>query len=420
MRFELSNSPPPHLNRRLQLRMLGFVGLIGLVMFSMALFRPKQENKLPGDPNAAVQPDESIFQVKEGKSELKEGEFVSEPWQEPPPAGTGSAESLEQEVQRLETHLDKSILRRVKDNELGIRRDEADAYYRVLEHARRMPTRDLERSGATDVLYINLMTQPDRFRGDPITIQGDLWRLYEFEAGPNPYGFKTLYEAWIFTGDSSNHPYRVVFSRLPRDLEPGENLRKPVRVTGYFFKREGYASNGGLHVAPTLLAQRVISYRPPEMAPSTDAIVPYMVGLVSAVGLAFLVTLVSFAISDRRAARAALARELNAPRPSFEGLQVPPVLSVKESLQKLEESEWQAEADATDPEYDEVSAKLHARDRDAASRSDSHASGQPATDTASRIRQLRTGAKAVQEWTNHHSPRSDSGMPPGPPADSSF
>ena len=250
MRFELSNSPPPHLNRRLQLRMLGFVGLIGLVMFSMALFRPKQENKLPGDPNAAVQPDESIFQVKEGKSELKEGEFVSEPWQEPPPAGTGSAESLEQEVQRLETHLDKSILRRVKDNELGIRRDEADAYYRVLEHARRMPTRDLERSGATDVLYINLMTQPDRFRGDPITIQGDLWRLYEFEAGPNPYGFKTLYEAWIFTGDSSNHPYRVVFSRLPRDLEPGENLRKSVRATGYFFKREGYASNTAARIIP--------------------------------------------------------------------------------------------------------------------------------------------------------------------------
>jgi hypothetical protein len=292
----------------------------------------------------------------------------------------------------------------VKDNTLGIRRDEADAYYRLLDHARHMSDSQLDKIGATDVLYINLMTQPERFRGDPVTIHGDLWRLYEIQAGENPFRFKTLYEAWIFTGDSGTHPYRVVFSNLPKELEPGENLRKPVRVTGFFFKREGYASNGGMHVAPTLLAHRVVAFRPPDAAPPTDAILPYMIVLIAAVGLAFLVTLVSFAISDRRAARAAMVRELNGPRPSFEGINAGPILSVQQQLQQIEEREWQGQADATDPEYKEVSNALHARDKVATSLPKPPVLEPDPQQTA---REHRQGVHAIQEWTSRQTDAPD-------------
>jgi hypothetical protein len=149
---------------------------------------------------------------------------------------------------------------------------------------------ELERAGATDVLYINLMTESQRYRGEPVTIHGDLWRLYEFQAGPNDRGFKTLYEAWIFTADSDKHPYRVICTALPRGLHPGDNLRESVRVTAIFFKREGYASNGGMHVAPTLLAHRIMPFQSAHSSPSLQAIVPQLGGLASAVGLAFLVT----------------------------------------------------------------------------------------------------------------------------------
>lgn len=408
MRFELSNSTPPHQNRRLQLRMLGFVAMIGVIMFGMAIFQANQQPKkekaeLPGAP-----PD--LYNVDGNEEQpLKEHEFISRPgeqenWQEPPPlAGNPADMDLEKEVDRLETKFDKAILRRVKDNTLGIRREEAEAYYRLLEHAKQVPSKELDRIGATDVLYINLMTQPDRFRGTPITIHGDLWRLYEFEAGPNRFGFKTLYEAWIFTGDSANHPYRVVFTSLPRELEPGDNLRKPVRATGYFFKREGYASSGGMHVAPTLLAHRVIPFRPPEAAPSTEAIVPYMIGLISAVGLAFLVTLISFAISDRRAAHAALMRELNGPRPSFEGLVVPPVPTVEEQMRQLEAREWQAKADEVDEEYHEVSALLHARDR---AQHHDQPVAVPATEDELADNRL-SSVRAVKSWTSQHGNRND-------------
>jgi hypothetical protein len=401
MRFELSNSTPPHLNRRLQLRMLGFVGLIAVIMVVMnaAQPKPKADKPLPGQPDAAV------YEVNGGRSDpLRDGEFISEKWQEPPPLPENrpdpSDDDLAQEMVRREVRFDKSGLLRVKDNTLGIRREEGDVYFRLLDHARHVPTEALDRAGAKDVLYINLMTQPEKFRGDPITIHGDLWRLYEFQAGPNPYGLKTLYEAWIFTGDSSNHPYRVVFSHLPKELEPGDNLRKPVKATGYFFKREGYASGGGMHVAPTLLAKRVDLYRPPDAAPSTDAIVPYMIGVISAVGLAFLVTLVSFVISDRRAARAALQREMNAPRPSFDGIVAGPFVSVKDSLKQLEEKEWQAEADAVDETYEEASSYLHARDR---ARPEKTEPAEPLKPTSEELAEQRKKAvEAVQSWTSQH------------------
>jgi hypothetical protein len=431
MRFELSNSPPPHQNRRFQLRMLGFVSMIAVIMFFMSTLQPKPEprnakplQELPGSPDAPM------FQVKEDiRPTLKDDEFVSPPplddefvrppplddesWHEPPPLDRkpGVGDPV-RKIARLDTQFDTRILRRVKDNTLGIRHDESDAYYKLLEHTRRVAASDLEQAGATDVLYINLMTQPDRFRGQPVTIHGDLWRLYEFQAGPNPYGFETLYEAWIFTADSGRNPYRVVLTSLPRDLEPGENIRKPVQVTGYFFKREGYASSGGMHVAPTLLAQRVVPFRRTDAAPSTDAIVPYMIGLISAIGLSFLVTLASFAISDRRASKAALLREANAPTPSFDGIVAGPMLTVEESLRRMEAQEWQAEADATDEDYDVVSASLRSRDRTSATGKNQTVSDATEAELAER---RRDAGRAVQAWTAQRAGKSES-PPPRPSA----
>ncbi len=416
MRFETSNTTPPHLNRRLQLRMLGFVGMIGVIMFVMSTFQAGQQNKLTKNQQLPGSPDDPIFQVQDDPDRvLKPDEFLSPPadgesgtdWKEPPPmdqAPVENTDGLDAELARREVQFDKGMLRRIKDNTIGIRHEESDPYFRLLYHASRVPAKELEQAGATDVLYINLMTQPDQFRGEPITIYGDLWRLYEFEAGPNAYGLKHLYEAWIFTADSTNHPYRVVFTHLPRDLEPGENLRKPVRVTGYFFKREGYASTAGMHVAPTLLAQRVVSFRPPNAAPSTDAIVPYMFIVISAVGLAFLVTLVSFAISDRRAAREAKLRDLNAPTPSFAGIDGGSAPSITESLRLLEEQEWQAEADATNESYPVVAAALHARDRIA---SPPRTAPAPVATDDELAERRRLGARAVQAWTNQNATRGD-------------
>ena len=140
--------------------------------------------------------------------------------------------------ERASVEIDKSYLDLVRDNDLGIRKSESKAFYWLLDHARRVSLREFQQAGLKDVQYINLISQPDQFRGEPITIEGDLWKLYEFEAGANDYNVDRLYEAWIFTGDSGHNPYRVVCTSLGKGIEPGEHLRVPVRLTGYFFKRE--------------------------------------------------------------------------------------------------------------------------------------------------------------------------------------
>ena len=276
-------------------------------------------------------------------------------WQSPSQDG----EPLYDEIATV--RIDKRYLDVVKDNTLGILRDESDVFYRLLDHARRVPSATLERAGEREVQYINLMTEPDRFRGEPITIEGDLWRLYEFEAGQNRYGVNRVYEGWVFTGDSSNHPYRIICTSLPKGIEPGENLRKPVRITGYFFKREGYPSQGGVHVAPTLLARRIGINPMPNGIPLTAGIVPYMTGAIMAVGLALLVTIVSFAISDERSTRSGLQRLRRQPQMSFAGLEITPAIPVEESLRQLAERQRElAVSGAYGPLFSRQAAREHA------------------------------------------------------------
>ena len=421
MRFETSQSTPPHLNRRLQLRMLSFVAMFAVVMFLVnTLFTdpPKKQDDSAGrsavprrkidyevrdDEPRSLEHDEIIITppdrfeapIERSREWLDEQAAKGEEWAE-------DAAARDREAARRSTRFDKRTLASVKDNTLGIRRDEAAAYFRLLDHVKHVSPADLERAAVPDVQYINLMTEPDRFRGEPITIQGDLWRLYEFEAGPNDRGLTTLYEAWIFTGDSSNHPYRVVSTSLPHTLTPGENLRKPVRVTGYFFKREGYPSQGGMHVAPTLIAPTLTPYRPANSIPPTDAIVPYMIGVVTAVGLALLVTLLAFTLGERRVKRIARQRKLNEPAPSFAGLDAGPFVTAEEALRQFAEQERQADL------RDEIAASGQTAGKVANTvlyRRDPHAHVPPPvpvvplSDDELHSRQL-SQANVLQDWTS--------------------
>ena len=233
----------------------------------------------------------------------------------------------------------KDFLDVVRDNEVGIRRDEAPVFYWLLDHARRVSSTKLEKAGLREVQYINLMNDPDRFRGEPITIEGDLWRLDEFDAGRNDYGVSRMYQGWVFTGDSGNHPYRIVCTSLGKGIQPGENLRKPVRITGYFFKREAYQSNGGIHIAPTLLARRIAINPMPNGIPMMSGVLPYMFGAVMAVGLGLLVTIVAFAVGDERSTRAGMSRLRRQPHISFAELAVPSPISIEASLREFAERE---------------------------------------------------------------------------------
>lgn len=161
---------------------------------------------------------------------------------------------------------DKQKLAGVNDHARAI---DQGPYRDLINHACCVSDRALEKAG-TSVAYGELMNRPEKYRGEPISIEGVLWRLYalhdpefiplESEKTTSPF------EAWIV--DDEGQPYRVVLMKLPTDLKPGDKSRR-CKVTGYFFMIEDcvcsapeeFGLDTGLRVVsvPTLLAQRIVS-----------------------------------------------------------------------------------------------------------------------------------------------------------------
>jgi hypothetical protein len=334
MRFRMSSRPPAHLDRRLQWRLLGVVALIAAAMFAYQTFRVVQQRS-ERTAATSVSPDSLDFSVQpDANGPLAPDEFRAAPVR---PARSSVANTDSTPIA-----LDKSVLETVRDNTLGIRHDEADAFYAVLDHVGSAAPQQLEQSARKDVLYVNLMTESAKYRGEVVTIVGDMWRCYELPQSRN--AGQTLYEAWVFTSDSGTHPYRIVASDLGAGLKAGENLRSPVRVTGCFFKREGYDTPGGLHVAPTILAKSIAAYRSPQGPPPADDLTPIMLSVVVAIGLILAVTFLSFAWGDRRGPQR--RAEWKALR-SFDAAEMEGVdhRSVGEALRELSERDrWAASA----------------------------------------------------------------------------
>lgn len=154
----------------------------------------------------------------------------------------------------------KEALASVSDNTFGIPNVERATYEALLIQVRGADQADLERTAHREVPFAVLMLEPNRFRGELITIEGDLRRLNGIPTTRTDTTESDSYEAWIFTADSGLNPYRVVCTSLPTGLAFGDQLTPPirVRVTGYFFKRYSYATTGNYHTAPLLLAKTLV------------------------------------------------------------------------------------------------------------------------------------------------------------------
>ncbi|MEI8021814.1 MAG: hypothetical protein WCH39_26625, partial [Schlesneria sp.] len=77
MRFETSQTTPAYLDRRLQLRMLSFVGLIAIIMFTLSALNYPPATKEPIlRQQTSLSPDSLVFEVRREDRDLKPGEFM--------------------------------------------------------------------------------------------------------------------------------------------------------------------------------------------------------------------------------------------------------------------------------------------------------------------------------------------------------
>ena len=169
------------------------------------------------------------------------------------------------ELERTDRQRDKSLLADVTDNTFGVTAAEKAAYDTLLARVRDMPLAELERGAHSDVPFAVLMLEADRYRGEVLTVIGEIRRCQPIATSPEE---PSLHEAWLFTADSGLNPYRVVFADLPQGVPLSDELKPPIRVhaTGYFFKRYSYATEQDFHTAPLLLAKTLTVLAQPNSA----------------------------------------------------------------------------------------------------------------------------------------------------------
>lgn len=303
MKFQQESGRPPYLNRRDQYRLLAMVGVLCLVMVAINLAaKPGSWYWLiPPEPTgteATPSLEELDFRTKSSPETSLQADtirVVSTDESADEAANVPDSDSSDVEIPA-------EVMEPIEDNTVGLRRKELAAYRLMLSRIDTLPSEIIVEAGRDDVAFTVLMLQSESYRGQLISVRGDLRRLTAFPA-PQDSEFETLYEGWLFTRDSGKNPYRVLFTQLPADVPLGESLDPPVpvEVTGYFFKRYGYASQGGQHVAPLLLAKRPEVITPRQVVPVDRSELRNM--MLAAVGLVAVVVLglvIWFVRSDRR------------------------------------------------------------------------------------------------------------------------
>ncbi|QDT63952.1 hypothetical protein V22_11810 [Calycomorphotria hydatis] len=249
--------------------------------------------------------DEVSFNVQHSDRDLASDTF------EVVEASTDGSETAIAVTSTDSNEVPQELLRGIEDDTLNIRSSERQAYLAVLRLLEAESPSDLAASAASDVTFPVLMLDPDHYRGKLLTFEGEARQASKFQPRSEEAGITELVAAWVFTPDSGTNPMHVVALGADDALLNNPQIAEgvPVTFTGYFFKRQGYASNGGLHVAPLLLAKQIsIRQLPPAVQVPSVNLVPYVIGLGSVFILGLAVVLWRTTQADRAFEKSRLSR----------------------------------------------------------------------------------------------------------------
>ncbi|MCA9080897.1 MAG: hypothetical protein KDA58_10085 [Planctomycetaceae bacterium] len=319
MRFQQPASPPPYLNRKDQYRLLGLCAMLLIVMLAIReAARPETWNWIAGAPEQELTPVEDLEDISHllepgrGARNLAPDEFIA----------VQTAAPTDQPAAPPQQRLDVApeTLAALDDNHLGWKQGEVVALQAVLDHVRNLPSEALERTGAEELSYRVINTEPEQYRGRLVSLRGVLRRFEEFHQQGADESAPKAYVGWMFTDDSGNHPWMILCTESSPNLSIASSMETPVTVSGYFLKRFGYATTEGATLAPLIVTQRFHSV--PTIAQDreqTENITTYVVAVLGAISLVFGGMLWMFIRSDRKFAGshlAELARAAHEPQPA--------------------------------------------------------------------------------------------------------
>jgi hypothetical protein len=294
---------PPYMNRAFQWRKIMMVLSLGIVIFAIKVTAqpsfwanlfpedtPQSTEKPASEPTSGdrnvelvrVEMDEFLSTQSSSESEPTENTETDQtkPEVDTAPAQTVDAAILNQ-VEEVESSLPElpeepveenveissDHFRTVEDYSVGVRSTESDSFFHVLSHASRVPLSELNAAAEVNVAREALLSAPDYYRGQVIEIEGLIRRLEKVSAELNGYGIEDYYIAWIITPTSDNVPYRVAGLFVDEALPVSDLIEQkiPVKLSGYFYKIQGYASQSDLQLTPLFIANRITAAAPSDM-----------------------------------------------------------------------------------------------------------------------------------------------------------
>lgn len=196
------------------------------------------------------------------------------------------------------------------EREIDRRHQEAFAYYDAVIKASKTAPALFQRSALPDVNYIHLLNEPQRYRGEPVRIEGNLARVWRFDPMQMvaQAGVKNLYELWLIHEKYGRNTALLITPTLPKGLKPVEQVEGdlPVVFVGYFFKQYAYESEDAKddkrRIAPLLIGH-VFLKKPPALEedepPWTRGLLPWFLGLLSGTFVLLFVLTLAFRRADR-------------------------------------------------------------------------------------------------------------------------
>ncbi len=163
---------------------------------------------------------------------------------------------------------------------------DANAYYYLVDLARRNDPAAIESAARSDIAVPLLLNNPADYRGELVRLKGQCRRHLRHKAEDNPYGIVEVSEVWVFNPSMGPRGSVVVMAEPPAGIPIGESINVPIEIAGYFlgiWRHETKAENK-VSQSPILMAHRVV----PDSTEPTQAYKPPHIPMVIGLPLAIL------------------------------------------------------------------------------------------------------------------------------------
>lgn len=154
----------------------------------------------------------------------------------------------------------------VNDRALYMEESEKFAYARLFHWTEKQTAADLEKRAKREVRLSDFLQMPGKYRGQLFTMEVDVHRILELDRTPQ-LGKGKYYELWGSPAGSAPWFVVAIAPELPEGMPIGADVSAKIRLTGYFFKLQGFIPTAGFIGGKTQLAPmfigRVVWHRRP-------------------------------------------------------------------------------------------------------------------------------------------------------------